>query len=69
MEKKPDAFNRRFIEWSFAHGCPLLMKYDNETEWKPMKTKYFNWNACNYKINDLSHQMYYERLYAHGLGN
>ena len=42
------------------------MKYDNETEWKSFLTNHFNWNACNYKIDNLSHQMYYERLYTHG---
>lgn len=66
MEKKPNSNTRRFIEWSYSHGCPILMKYDNEEEWKPFLTKHFNWNACNYKIDNLAHQIYYERLYTHG---
>ena len=69
MERKPDVYTRRFIEWSHSHGCPILMKYDNEDEWKPLKTKYFNWGACNYKIDTEGHRLYYERLYHHGYGN
>ena len=66
MEKKPDSFTRRFIEWSYFHGCPILYKYDNETEWKLFTLKKFNWNTCNYRIDNVPHKIYYERLYAHG---
>ena len=66
IERKPDTYTRRFIEWSHSHGCPILMKYDNETEWKQLKTKYFNWGSANYKIDNETHRIYYERLYTHG---
>lgn len=66
-ERKPDTFTRKFIEWSYFHGCPILMKYDNETEWKPMKLHKFNWKNCNYKISNSNHQIHFERLYAHGM--
>ena len=66
MEKKPDTYTRRFIEWAYFHSCPILFKYDTETEWKPFLSKKFNWKTCNYKIDNLSHQTYYERLYTHG---
>ena len=67
MERKPDAYTRRFIEWAYFHGCnSVMMKYDNEDEWKPMKTNNFNWKACNYKINNPHHKNYFEKLYCHG---
>ena len=33
MSKKPDAFTRRFIEWSYFHGCPIMVENDDGT-WK-----------------------------------
>ena len=66
MEIKPDTYTKRFIEWSYFHGCPILFKYDKEKEWKPFVNKKFNWNACNYKIENDSYKTHFERLYAHG---
>lgn len=65
-ERKPDAYTRRFIEWSKLHNCPVMYKYDDDANWKPMLTNKFNWNTCNYKIDDWHYKNYYEKLYKHG---
>ena len=65
MSKKPDAFVRRFIEWSYFHGCPIMVENDDGT-WKNYYGKKFDWLHRNYKIDNHSHEDYYSRLYAHG---
>lgn len=64
--KKPDTFTRRFIEWSKFHGCPVLIEKEDGT-WEQFNGKKFNWKTNNYKIDNESHRLYYERLYAHGI--
>jgi len=65
IEMKPDAFGKRFLEWSYFHGCPLKIK-EKDGEWKDFHGKRFDWKTNNYKIENPSHKEYYERLYAHG---
>lgn len=66
MNKKPDTFTRRFIEWSKFHGCPVMIE-NKDGDWEPFIGNKFNWNAHNYKIDNKKHEEYYSRLYAHGI--
>ncbi len=66
MSRKPDTFMRRFIEWSKFHGCPVLVENENG-EWILFKGDKFNWKLHNYKIDNKSHEIYYSKLYAHGI--
>lgn len=66
MSKKPDAFIRRFIEWSWFHGCPIMVE-QNKDEWVLFKGNKLNWKLYNYKIDNKSHEIYYSKLYVHGM--
>ena len=65
MSKKPNNFTKRFIEWSYFHGCPIMVENDDGT-WKNYYGKKFDWIHRNYKIDTYSHEIYYSRLYTHG---
>ena len=66
MSKKPDFQTRRFIEWSKFHGCPILIENEDGT-WKKFNGKRIDWKNHNYKIDNKSHEMYYSKLYVHGI--
>lgn len=64
--RKPSMQNRRFIEWSKFHGCPVLVEKEDGV-WELFKGKTFDWKRFNYKIDNKSHEDYYGRLYVHGM--
>lgn len=65
LNKKPNDFTKRFIEWSAFNGCPIMIEKEDGS-WELAKIKRFDWIKHNYKIDTDQHKEYYSRLYVHG---